>query len=198
MPSLHITKNDETLCVVGSDDVWTFSASVWADIWGPEHASLTVTGSSKAADGKAGEFLVWHLGHELKPNDHVAFHFATGSTSSPPDQTPIEESSANDEKVDFFAPISEAELVKLESHPVATGNCKWQFCFPGKPTVLVSPGPDRQYCSLQLTWNDHRPERLRINLSRSSLREISARAAGEDLFVEYVPLDTRFELRVAA
>jgi len=34
MPVLRVTKNDKQLCVVGSDDVWSFSASVSGDIWG--------------------------------------------------------------------------------------------------------------------------------------------------------------------
>jgi hypothetical protein len=196
MPSLHVTKNDELLCVVGSDDVWTFSAAVWGDIWGPEHSTITVTGSRKAAEGQAGDFLVWYLGYELKQNDRLAFSFTTGSTSSPLDQTPIEEPSTNAEIPDFFAPIPEAELLKLESRTVANASCRWQFCFPGRPLVFVAPDPERQHCSLQLTWNDRHPERLRVNLSKSSLREISARAPGEDLFIDYVPLNSRFELTV--
>jgi len=196
MPSLHVTKNDVPLCVVGSDDVWTFSASVWADIWGPERSSLTVTGGGGSAEGGAGDFVVWYLAHELKPNDRLTFLFATGSTSSPPDQTPIESPSPNAEVADFSSSLSEAELLKLESRTVANANCNWQFRFAGKPPILLAPNRERQHCSLHLLWNDRRPERLRINLSRSSLREISARASGEELFLEYVPLNTQFELTV--
>ena len=99
---------------------------------------------------------------------------------------------------DFFAPVPETELVKLESRPATNANCKWRFLFPGNPVIVLAPDPARQYCSLQLTWNDHRPDRLRVNLSRSSLREITARAGGEELFVEYVPLNAQFELTVEA
>lgn len=198
MPALRVTKNDEHLCTVGSDDVWTFSACVWADIWGPELSSLTVTGSSKPEEGGACDFLVWHLGHELKPNDRIAFFFTSGSTSSPTNQTPIDEPNAEEETTDYFAPIAEAELVKLESRTIANASCKWQFSFPGKAILLLSPSHQRQQCSLQLLWNDRRPDRLRINLSKSSLREISAREPGEDLFVQYVPQETLFELSVDA
>jgi len=198
VPSLKVTKNDQPLCVAGSSDVWTFSASIWADIWGPEYSSLTVTGSTKPTQGKAGEFVVWHLGHELRPGDRVAFNFTASSSSSPPDQTPIEEPSPKQPVPDFFAPVPEAELVKLESRPATNTNCKWRFLFPGKPVISLALDPVRQYCGLQLTWNDHRPDRLRVNLSRSSLREITARAGGEELFVEYVPLNAQFELTVEA
>ena len=79
---------------------------------------------------------------------------------------------------------------------MANANCQWQFCFPGKPPVFIGPDAERQHCSLQLSWNDHHPEWLRVNLSKSSLREISARADGEELFLEYVPLNTQFEVAV--
>jgi hypothetical protein len=194
--TLSVVKNDELLCSVGSDDVWTFSASVWADIWGPELSSLTVTGSRKSAEGVTPDFLVWQLGHELKPGDRIAFVFADGSASSPLDQTPLEEPSEEDGPTDYFSPIPEAELLKLESRAVANPSCRWQFSFPGRPALVVSPSTERQHCSLQLTWNDRRPDRLRVNLSKSSLREISARKGGEELLVDYVSLDTQFQLSV--
>jgi hypothetical protein len=198
MPSLRISKNDEHLCTVGSDDVWTFSASVWADLWGPEVSSLTVTGSSRSEEGGSRDFLVWHLSHELKPDDRLLFLFTEGTASSPTDQTPIEEPGAEEETTDYFAPIAEAELLTLESRAIANASCRWQFSFPGKPLLLLSPSHKRQHCSLQLTWNDHRPDRLRISLSRSSLREISAREPGDELLLEYVPEETQFVLRVEA
>ena len=198
MPTLRVTKNDEHLCTVGSDDVWMFSASVWADIWGPEVSSLTVTGSSKDRDGSAGEFMIWQLGHELKPNDRVAFLFTSGSTSSPLDQTPIGEPSDEEKATDYFAPIAEAELMRLESRAITNATCRWQFAVSGEEVRVLAPDAQRQHCSLHLLWNDHRPNRMRVSLSKSSLREISAREPGEDIFAEYVPLETEFELRVEA
>jgi hypothetical protein len=196
MPSLQVTKNGKLLCAVGSDDVSMFTASVWAEIWGPERSNLTVTGSSKSSEDQPGSFLVWYLAHELGPNDRLSFAFAVDSASSPPDQTPIEEPKPEERVPDFFAPISEVELQKLESRGVQNGNCKWRVSLSGKGSFLVAPDPERQHCSLHLMWNDHRPERLRASLSKSSLREISARADGEKLFVEHMPIGAQLELQI--
>jgi len=41
-----------------------------------------------------------------------------------------------------------------------------------------------------------RPDRLRVNLSKSSLREIASRVAGEEVFLEYLPIGARVEIAI--
>jgi|SRR5882672_1363122 len=198
MPVLRVTKNDKQLCVVGSDDVWSFSASVSGDIWGPESSALTVTGSAPSPDGGAGEFLVWELSHELRPSDRVGFSFEEGSTSTPikKDNEVFDVPPGSEEKIDFSAPIAEDELEKLESRPTLNTSCRWKFSIVGRDSLSLAPDQARQHISLHLLWNDRRPERLRVNLSKSSLREISSRSGGEEVFLEYVQLGSQFEVAV--
>jgi len=197
MPMLLVSKNNKQLCAVGSDDVWSFSASVWGDIWGPENSSLTVTGSALSPDGRLGKFIIWELSHELKPSDRIGFSFEEGSASSPikPDSEVVDEP-RGEKKINFFAPIAEEELKKLESRPTLNTSCRWKFSIVGKDSISLAPDQTRQHISLHLLWNDRRPERLRVNLSKSSLREISSRSGGEEVFLEYVQLGSQFEVAV--
>lgn len=198
MPILRVTKNGKQLCVAGSDKVWSFSAFVWSDIWGPESSALTVTGSALTPDGEAGEFFVWELSHELKPSDRIGFSFEEGSVSTPvkKDNEVFDEPSGSEEKIDFFSPIAEDELTKMESRPTLNTGSRWQFSIAGKDSLTLAPDKTRQHISLHLLWNDRHPERLRVNLSKSSLREISARSGGEEVFLEYVQIGSRFEVAV--
>jgi len=196
MPALRITKNGEPLCTVGSDDVWTFSASVWADIWGPEASTLTVTGSGKPDAGDAREFLVWELSLELKASDRVTFSFEAGSRSSPTQQLSFDEPGNDGETVNHFGPIPEGELANLESRPKENIGREWSFSVRAETPLRVAADATRQHIGLHVLWNDRRPEALRVHLSKSSLREISERSSGEELFLEYVPLGTTFEVEI--
>jgi hypothetical protein len=196
VPRLRITKNGKELCVAGSEDVWMFSVNVWADVWGPEVSSITVTGSKPSDEGSAGEFLVWHLAHELKASDRLQFSFLEGSESSPLDDAPIKSPSESDEEIDFFAPVPESELLRLEARPVENAACTWSFASGGEAPILLGPDLARQHVSLHLLWNDHRPERLRVSLSKSSLREISSRVRGQELLLEHLPIGSALELAV--
>ena len=198
MPILRVSKNDNLLCIVGSDIVWSFSVSVRGDIWGPECAALTVTGSALSPDGEAGELLIWELSHELKSSDRIGFSFEEGSVSSPiqKDNEMLDDTPASEEKIDFFAPIVEEELKRLESRPTLNSNCRWQFTVAGKDSISLAPDTTRQHTSLYLLWNDRRPERLRVNLSKTSLREISSQSGGEEVYLEYMQLGSQFEVAV--
>ena len=197
MPSLRVTKNGDVLCVAGSADAWTFTAAVYADIWGPERSTLTVTGSARSDLGTS-DFLVWELGHELKTGDRLEFSFVADAASSPRDDSPIEEPSEDEANQDFFAPIPEDELRKLERRAIANAACQWRINFEGIEASSVAPDFQRQHCSLHMTWASHRVDQLRVSLSKSSLREISFRSGGEELFLEYVPFDYKLGLEIKA
>jgi len=164
---------------------------------GPERSTLAVTGSAKS-DGGTSEFLVWELGHELKKGDRLEFSFVADAASSPRDNSPMEEPSEGEATQDFFSPIPEDELQKLESRTIANAGCQWQVNFEGREALSVAPDFQRQHCSLHMTWAGHRVDQLRISLSKSSLREISSRSGGEELFLEYVPLNYSFGLEIKA
>ena len=197
MPSLRVLKNGDVLCVAGSADAWTFTAAVYADIWGPERSTLTVTGSGRS-DGGTRDFLVWQLGYELKTGDRLEFSFVADEASSPRDNSLIDEPSEDEATQDFFAPIPEDELQALEGRTIENAACQWQVKFEGREAVCVAPDSQRQHCSLHMTWVGHRIDQLRVSLSKSSLREISSRSGGEELFLEYVPFNYRVGLEIKA
>jgi hypothetical protein len=195
MPSLRVTKNGKVLCVAGSDDAWTFTAAVYADIWGPERSTLTVTGSARS-EAVASEFLVWELDHQLKTGDMLEFSFLVDAASSPRENSPIEEPGADEAFQDFFAPIPEDELQKLEDRAIANDTCQWQFKVHGRPALIVAPDHQRQYCSLHITWGGHRVDQLRVSLSNASLREISSQGGGAELFLEHVSFNSSVGLEI--
>jgi hypothetical protein len=197
MPILRVTKNGQPLCTVGSNDVWMFSASVWADIWGPEISTLDVSGGGKRRPDGESDFLIWEMPHELKKSDRVAFFFEEGEESSPqgsvfdPTDFPPEEP-----KIDISFPPTPEDIIKLEARPAENIGVAWNFCVSGAASIKVAPDSIRQHLSLQLLWNEDRPQSLRVNLSKSSLREITSRAGGEKLFLKYLPLGSSFEIEV--
>lgn len=197
MPVLRVTKNGRHLCTVGSDDVWMFSASVWGDIWGPEVSFLDVSGGSKRRPDGESDFLIWEMPHELSKLDRITFFFEEGSRSSPignkfdSDPYPPEEP-----KIEMsFSPTDE-DLTKLEARPTQNAKLSWSFLINSGETIEVAPDITRQHVGLHLLWNEDRPERLRVNLSKTSLREIANRSGGEELFLEYVPLSSTIEIAV--
>lgn len=172
-----------------------FSASVWGDIWGPEASTLDVHGGGKQrADGSA-DFLIWEMPHELSLGDRVGLSFEEGSTSSPKGRL-FEEEGPTGEKTEFSVPPSDEELRKLESRPPQNAALVWTFSLNGGSGIQVRPDPSRQHVSVHLLWNEQRPDRLRVNLSKSSLREIANRTGGEEVFLDYVSIGTRLEIAV--
>lgn len=198
MPVLRVMKNGKHLCTVGSDDVWMFSASVWGELWGPEVSFLDVSGGGKHRDNCENDFLIWEMPHELVKGDRIAFFFEDGSESSPKgklfDPSALE---TEQPKIDISIPPTDKDIVKLESRPSLNADLTWSFKINQGPDTLVAPDNVRQHVSLHVLWNEERPQRLRVNLSRSSLREIVGRTGGEELFLEYIPLGSSFEVAVA-
>jgi hypothetical protein len=175
-----------------------FSASVWGDVWGPEASNLDVSGGSNMrSDGKF-DFLIWEMPHELKTRDRMAFFFEEGSKSSRPGTIFESEATTATETSKMPSHALEEELAEMESRPTFNAALTWIFSVNGGPSIRVSPDHSRQHIGLHTVWNKDRPERLRINLSKSSLREIADRGEGEQLFLEYVPLGTAFELAIGA
>ncbi|MBI4995884.1 MAG: hypothetical protein HZC22_03105 [Rhodocyclales bacterium] len=197
MPILRVTKNDIPLCTVGSDDVWMFSASVWGELWGPEVSFLDVSGGGKRRENGESDFLIWEMPHELVKGDRVAFFFEDGNISSP--QGKLFDPSAEvpeEPKMDISFPPTAEDIVKLESRPPLNADLTWAFTIYQAPGISVAPDNIRQHVSLHVLWNEDQPQRLRVNLSKSSLREIVGRTGGEELFLEYVPLGSSFEIAV--
>jgi hypothetical protein len=195
VPILRVTENGNHLCTVGSDDVWMFSASVWGDIWGPEVSTLDVHGGGKLrADGST-DFLIWEMPHELTRGDRIRLSFEEGSTSSPKGQLFEDEPPAN-AKPDFSVPPADEELRKLESRPSQNAALVWLFSLNDGPGIQLQPDSSRQHLSVHVLWNERRPDRLRVNLSKSSLREIASRVAGEEVFLEYLPIGAHVEIAI--
>ncbi len=190
-------KNGKHLCTVGSDDVWMFSASVWGEIWGPEASFLDVSGGSKRRPDGESDFLIWEMPHELTKLDRITFYFEEGSASTPkgtkfdPDAYPPEEP-----KVEMSFPPTEEDLAKLEARPPLNSGLSWSFSVNGGQSINVAPDIAQQHVGLHLLWNEDRPERLRVNLSKTSLREIVSRSGGEKLFLGHVSLGSSIEIGV--
>jgi hypothetical protein len=196
MPQLRITKNGLPLCTVGSNDVWMFSASMYGDIWSEERSELTVTGGGKRTAGGESKFLIWEMSHALRDGDHIAFFFEEGHTSTPTSEPFEDQPDSDDERPNFFGPMAESEILKLEGRTVLNPHCAWKFLYAENPELIAAVDSHRQNISLHLMWNEDRPQRMRVNLSKSSLREIVARSGGEELFLQYGDLGTRVEVIV--
>jgi hypothetical protein len=190
-------KNGEHHCTVGSADVWMFTASVWGEIWGPEVSNLDVSGGGKRRPDGQSDFLIWEIGHELTKLDHIAIYFEEGSDSVPmgtkfdPDAYPPEEP-----KIEMSFPPTEDDLAKLEARPMLNSGLSWSFSVNGGQNIEVAVDVTQQHLTLHLLWDEGRPERLRVNLSKKSLREIASRSDGERLFHEYVSLGSCIEIAV--
>jgi len=83
MPQLRVVKNGQPFCVVGSDDVWMFSASLWTDLWGPEASMLDVSGGSMPRADGSHDFLIWAMPDELVRGDSIDIYFEPGTQSNP-------------------------------------------------------------------------------------------------------------------
>jgi len=175
-----------------------FSASVWAESWGPEVSFLDVSGGSKRDAEGASDFLIWEMPHELKKSDRIAFLFADGADSSPKgtkfdsnDVPPMEPT------VEMSFPPGEEDITKLEARPALNGALQWLVTLGDAQRLELAPTAVRQHISLHLLWNEEHPERLRVNLSRTSLREIFSRSGGEQLCLEYLPVGSMIEIAIA-
>jgi hypothetical protein len=197
MPVLRVMKNGKHLCTVGSDDVWSFSASVWGEIWGPEVSFLNVSGGSKRRIDGESDFLIWEMPHELTKLDRITFNFEDGTVSAPkgakfdPETYPPEEA-----KIEMSFPPTEEDIARLEARPHLNGELSWSFSVNGDQSINVAPDVTQQHVGLHLLWNEDRPERLRVSLSKKSLREIVGRSGGEELFLEHVSLGSNIEIGV--
>jgi hypothetical protein len=176
-----------------------FSADVWGDLWSEEAAHLTVTGGTEEVDGKS-DFLMWEFDHKLRKGDRLRFSFQEGDTSSRAPETMRDKET---EWKDFPAtdqpwPPPNDEIASFESRPFENSILVWGFSMNGATPTVYRPEDGRQQLSFGLLWNNHRPERIRVALGSTSLREALARAGGVEYVTEYVPLGSRFELEIGA
>ena len=94
-----------------------FSASVNADIWGPERSTLTITGRGKHQTDGTSEFLIWEMAHELLAGDQLSFAFENGIASSSKAVSMEDEPTTEDEKVNFSDSVLETEIARLLARP---------------------------------------------------------------------------------
>ena len=177
--------------------MWSFTASLHSDVWGPERSELTVTGGAKRQPDDSSEFLIWEMAHELQSGDRIAFSFEEGATSSPQGTVFVNKTSPESEKINFFGPVPEEEMERLENKPMLNLKCSWRFILnQGEPEISAAVDETRQSLSLHILWNEMRPELMRVSLSKSSLREITDRIGGKELFLRYVELGASVEVTV--
>ncbi len=200
MPRLRVTKNGERLCTVGSDDVWMFSAGVSVELWGPDASALNVSGGSKRRSDGTHDFLIWALPHDLVRGDVIDIYFEDGAESDPPGrvcETELEE--PLDDEAQFKSwPPSEAALLEWEARPALNESLRWRFLLNDEVPQFIGPDAQRQHVGLHTLWNEERPDRLRVSLSKSSLREICSRTGGEELRLAYVPVGSHVQVAVGA
>lgn len=190
-------KNGKHLCTVGSDDVWMFSASMWGEIWGPEVSYLDVSGGGKRSPDGESDFLIWETLHELTKFDRLAFFFDEGEESSPKgNKFDLEAFPPEEPKIQMAFPPTDEDITKLESRPVLNSGLTWSLSVNGAKNIDLAPDIARQHVRLSLLWSEDRPHRLRVNFSKTSLREIVSRSGGEEVFLEYIPLGSTLEIAV--
>jgi hypothetical protein len=177
-----------------------FSASISSDLWGAEPSALNVSGGSKRRSDGSHDFLIWALPHELALGDEVDLYFEEGTLSDPPGTIFISEpDNSMDDGARFKSwPPSEAELLDWEARPALNESLRWSFALNDGAPLLVGPDTQRQHVGLHTLWNEERPDRMRVSLSKSSLREICSRSGGEELLLAYVPVGSRVHIVVGA
>ena len=197
MPSLRVHRNSEHLCTAGSDDVWTFSASVWGDVFGPEAAMVAVTGNALPSADTPGKFLIWECPVALARGDVIEMFFDAASMSYPlPIALRDDAGSSSEAKSPWSSRPTEREIASLESREA--GNAGIHFSVRiGDFTAEVVPDTSRQHVSLHILWQERRPEYIRAALSMTSLREITARLDGEQLFSGELPFGSNLSFAIA-
>ena len=198
MPVLKVMKNGKHLCSIGSDDVWAFSASMSMDIWGPEIATLDISGGSKRNEKGESDFLIWEISHELAKQDQLSFSFENGTTSSPKGKpfTPESKPQATAEAdLDFQA--DDKELKEMEAQSAVNVDVAWSLSTNGRSSTKVKPDPDRQHIMLHMIWNeDSHPEAMTVNVAKKSLREIMDHNDGEIILSEALPIGSQLQLTI--
>lgn len=200
MPTLRIVKNGQHLCTVGSAGIWMFTVQAWADIWSEPATHLDITGGTLHDDGK-NDFLIWEMDHKLVKGDHLVFEFGEGEEASRQPEVFDNEKAKEEvrkESPKWEWPLSAEAIAEMESRPITCADLVWYLSKNSEPKAAYRPGVGRQQMSLGLLWNSHRPERMRVALSSTSLREVLAREGGQDHVTEYVPIGTRVELEIGA
>jgi hypothetical protein len=160
-----------------------FSAVVFGDIFGPHISGLDATGSAKQDEGGHSDFLVWFCPLQLDLDDEIRFLFDAGGDSLPKG-TPFRfaaEKNDEDAQPAFSDPPTESELRAYESRP-ACNPIEWLLDAEDGRRFVVAPTESRQHLSMHILWTEHEPERLRVSLSRKSIREILSRTGGEEIF----------------
>jgi hypothetical protein len=167
---------------------------------GPEASMLDVSGGSKPRADGSHDFLIWAMPDELVRGDSIDIYFEPGTESNPKGTIFKFDRGAELETPRQFQswPPLETELLEWEARPPVNSSISWSFMLNGAPPICVSPDSIRQHLGVHLLWNDERPERLRVNLSRSSIREICSRAGGEELLLQYVTSGSHVQVSIGA
>lgn len=181
MPSLRINRNTEYLCSIGSDELWVFTASIRATLWGPERASMDVHGSSRPKEDGRSEFRIWHMPLDLQAGDTVTFNFVDDGSSWPAGEVFVAEP---DEAMNSMFPLQEEHISRQEQQAPANRGAALGVQINDGEAIRVMPDEGGQCVSLICTWVDHRPGSLRVSLTKNSLRGICAREDGERLLQE--------------
>ena len=196
MPSLRIHRNGEHLCTAGSDDVWTFTASLWGDVFGPEAAVLDVTGRSAPGSDTSSSLLVWECPVALARGDVLEMFFETADESLPAPVVIRRNSiDAGERKLPANRP-TDAEIAALASREMLNAGIMFNVRIADR-LISIEPDASREQVSLQILWRQRRREYVRVSLSKQSLREIIARADGEELFCAELPLGSRLVVAIA-
>ena len=198
MPMVRIVKNDDHLCTVGSNGLFMISVGVSGDLWSEEASHLNVTGGTEHEGGKT-DFLIWEFDHRLHRGDDLHFSFQEGDVSSrePELFQAATEREGSHEPTPIWPP-SQEEIAAWEAKPLENADLAWHFALNDGPARVFRPEGGRQHLSFGLLWNNRRPERIRLSLHSTSLRDIVARTGRLDYVTEYVPIGSRFCLQIGA
>lgn len=195
MPSLRIHRNGEHLCTAGSDDASTFSATVWGDVFGPEAAVLDISGSAQPP-GAPGRLLVWECPAALARGDLLEMSFEAAGESLP-GPVAVRRDAAGEITGPWSTSPTEAEIASLESREPLNAGATFDVRVADR-LIRVAPDMSRQYVRLHVSWQERRPLHIRVSLSRKSLREIIARAEGDQLFAGDLRVGSGLVVAVAA
>jgi hypothetical protein len=172
---------------------------VWADATAQEVANLDVMGSAGDLHDPSHDFLIWACPHELALGDTIDLFFESDDRSNPPGTVFVAGDEESLERAfDWSDPPTEEQIRTLELRDAINSNVMWSVTVNQSQRFELRPDAVRQHLALHFLWNNRSPQRLRVSISRKSLREIVARLDGEELLLDYLPLGSTLRVAIGA
>ncbi len=197
MHALEILRNGNALVVAGTADALMLRVDVSVAIEGDGLGSLDV-GGMKALDGERRSHLSWLELLPLVAEDEIDIRLVETASSS----APMSEQ-ANDSE-EFIAGQEQFEKLKETDPPAPRPmapdhpDASIALSINGAAPVIATLEGGRHFISLGILWTQWHPERCRVSLRSSSVKEALDRTGGVEWFLGNIAVGDCCKVKVAA